>query len=311
MNIPLPRPFLVASAFLAGFIFASSLPAATIFQTVNSGSDAAHWGTALWGTPAAVPTAGNDYISDGAVTSALRTGNFSNSTFVGDTLTMRNGASLVVKTTNTTANFILESGAVLAMSETGTDTILGSVLVAASQSATFNSGDTGRTLAFNAVISGAGNIAIAQSTNTGGYTGTIRVQNTASTFSGTWTVNSGIFAGTTAGAFGTGDFIVNNTGTLDMRANFSGTTSSLTLNTGGLFDLSNGFSYTFETVTVGGTALNAGSYAYTDLSPTLQAFFVSGTDTFTVLSSIPEPSTYAMVGGVIALVAAVVRRRRS
>ncbi|MFA6287347.1 MAG: cellulase family glycosylhydrolase [Opitutaceae bacterium] len=287
-------PTLLVAATLAAFFHLAPAHAATVTQTVNSGSDTAHWGTALWGTPAAVPTAGNDYISDGAVTSALRTGNFTNSAFVGNTLTMRNGATLVVKTTNTTANFILESGAVLAMSENGTDTILGSVLVAASQSATFNSGDSGRILAFNAVISGAGNIAIAQSTNTGGYTGEIRVQNTSSTFSGTWTVNGGVLAGTTAGAFGTGDFVVNNNGKLDIRANFGGpsTTSSLTLNTGGLLDLSNGFSYTFAAVTVGGTALPPGTYTYAGLTAAQRAFFINGTDSFTVLGSgaVPPPT---------------------
>ena len=140
MKTYLPRP--VVAALLAAIASAPCVRSATITQTVNSSSDSVTWNSSVWGTPAAAPTSGNDYIADGAVTPALRTGNFSNSSFNGDSLTMRNGSTLVDKTTNVTANFILESGAGIGMSENGTDIITSAstILVASSQSASFGSG---------------------------------------------------------------------------------------------------------------------------------------------------------------------------
>lgn len=96
---PTHRMFLAASALplLAG----ATARAADITQTVDNKS----WLDPIWGSPAAVATAGNNYISiTGSTTNVVRSspaGSTTNGTtdFPGDTLTIPSGSRLVLKQT--------------------------------------------------------------------------------------------------------------------------------------------------------------------------------------------------------------------
>lgn len=267
---PSSRIARVAVCTALACLAAHSADAATIYQ-----SAAGNWNNTIWGEPAAAPTAGNNYIADGTVVATLGTSNSgSGESFAGDSLTLRNGV-IFTASRNVTENFILESGAVMrAANRNITVTAVSTVLVAAGESVVFDS--TNREFTFAGTLNGGGNITVR------GTSGSVIIANAANTFNGNWAVESG---------------------TLDLAHAFNSTTSSLTL-TGGKFDLSNGVSYTFGSVVLGDQSLSAGTYSYADLSPTLQAFFIAGTDSITV-APIPEPSTYALLlgGGALALAA--------
>jgi hypothetical protein len=250
---------------------APSTQAATITQSVNSTSDSAiHWMGAIWGSPAAIPSSGNDYISDGAITSILRTGSAASGvTFPGTSLTLRNGVNFLVKR-NASANYIAESGAIFSAG-VNSRSINGTLLVASPQTTTFNSGSNAFT--FNALISGSGVITVQ-----GSGIGEVLVTNPANTFDGAWIVASGTLVGAANGVFG------------------DGSTATLTVAPGGKFALDTGFDHTFYAVTLDGVTLPSGTYGWSDLSVAQQAFFLQGNDHITVASApTPPPVTYYQV----------------
>ena len=300
---PLPRTarsrLPVLATLAAGVaLLGSALHGATIFQTVDqaSGGTSTNWSEAVWGDPAASPTSGNDYVSDGMT---LRTNNNSGTTtFAGDTLTMIN--STLIFRRSSRANFILDGATFSAVTNGAID---GTMLLAAGKTATFDT--NGRLPSLTATLSGSG-------TFTKSGAGTLTVTNAANTFTGTWVVTQDILTSSTAGSFDTvGTFDVTG-GLLDIGYAFNGTDTNLTLGGTGTFDLSNGFNHTFASVSIAGTTLAAGTYSYGDLDAAQQAFFVSGADTFTVAgATIPEPSTYALLGGIGTLLFACRHRRKS
>lgn len=292
------RPRLSLAALVAGAaLLLPSLNADTFYQTVDQagGGTSTNWTEAIWGTPAAAATAGNDYISENMT---LRTNNNSGTTtFAGDTLTMIN--SNLIFRRSSRANFILDGASFSAVTSGAID---GTILLAAGKTATFDTNT--RTPSLTATLSGSGTF-----TKTG--VGTLTVTNAANTYTGTWVVTQDTLTSSTAGSFDTvGTFDVSG-GTLDIGYAFNGSATDLSLSGTGLFDLGNGFNYTFASVSIGGTSLASGTYGYADLSVSQQAFFVSGSDTITVVgTTIPEPSVGALLGGIGTLLFTVGRRRK-
>ncbi len=268
--MPAPQTLLLTAAFAASVLFApQAASAATITQSVDSTSDSTiHWMGPIWGSPADYPSAGNNYVSDGAVTGTLRTGSAASGiTFSGDSLTLKNGVNFVVKR-SATANYIAESGAVFLAAAEG-KSINGGIVVADGQNAVFNS--NARAFTFNAGLSGAGVITVQ-----GSGSGETIVTGTANTFSGDWIVESGTLVGLSTDALGTG--------------------STLSLSGTGLFALDTGYNHTFSAVTIDGTPLASGTYGWSDFSTGQQAYFLNGSDQLIVDGvAPPEPVTYYQV----------------
>ena len=265
-----PQNLFLAAALAASALLAPQTVSATIItQSVDSTSDSTiHWMGPIWGSPADYPAAGNDYISDGAVTGTLRTGSAgSGITFAGDTLTLRNGVSFVVKR-SATANYIAESGSVFFAAAEG-KSINGGILVADGQTAVFNS--NARAFTFNAAITGAGGITVQ-----GSGVGETIVTGADNTFSGDWIVESGTLVGLADGALGTD--------------------STLSLTGTGLYALDTGYDHAFATVTIDGTPLASGSYGWSDFGAGQQAHFLTGADLLIVAGATgSEPVTYYQV----------------
>ncbi|HBR95637.1 MAG TPA: hypothetical protein DEA90_15870 [Opitutae bacterium] len=295
---------------------AATVHGAEIYQTVQ-GSDSQHWGTAIWGDPASVRITedpDNIYVTDGSTSaSAARSGNYSNSGFGNNTLKLINGAGFVNKAQYVNeANFILEGNSSLsAGDQTGTygNTFTSSttIFVDAGQSGQFNAGPAARKQRFASFISGSGTInAVGEDATTINY-----IQQSGNTFSGLWTVSTSTLASLSDGSFGTGSFLINDGGVLDISYEFrdATSTSTLTIETGGLFQLNSGITSYFNSITLNGIALDAGTYTFSDLDAGKQAFFtdIDGTGSFTV---VPEPTTTALMIGSLLLGFTLIRRRK-
>jgi hypothetical protein len=99
---------------LAGItvFFAMAASAALINQTVSN----LDWNSAVWGDPAAAPTAGNDYVAD--MTTVRIQADASSGTFWGDSVTINSGATALSKLTGTniatvSGTFTLNGGVLL------------------------------------------------------------------------------------------------------------------------------------------------------------------------------------------------------
>ncbi len=266
-----------------------------ITQSVNSTNDSSsNWNTAIWGDPAAVPSFGNSYISDGSITPYLRTGNYNNANF-DYTLTLINGVTLINKSSNVNfVDIILEDNSVLHAGDNGnTFQETTTIYVAGGQSGTlYSDGNPNvRTQTFESIISGSGTL------NASGFqtSDSNIIDQSLNTFSGLWTVSTSTLVGVSDGSLGTGSFEVNSGGVLDIQYGFSdsGTTSGLSVSTGGLFNLNSGITSYFNAVSLGGSALGAGTYSYGDLDGGQQAFFSDADGTGSIVV-IPESSTLGL-----------------
>lgn len=135
----------LSAALAAGFLALPSAHAATIVQTVSAGGGV-DWNAALWDSPAAAPTAGNDYVTAAGLIASggtsLGTGTNVTSrirlvstglTFAGDSLTVSAGTEILGKNAGTySANIILNGGIIRwAPDATSSATLGGTINVAA------------------------------------------------------------------------------------------------------------------------------------------------------------------------------------
>ena len=115
-----PRTLPRAAVIFGLVLFTSCLvQAAIITQTVDGGGSSDNWNDALWGSPAAVPTAGNDYVmADFGAGIDLRILDNAGNTFAGDSLTVVSDTVLIMKQENNptatiNGNLILDGGRLL------------------------------------------------------------------------------------------------------------------------------------------------------------------------------------------------------
>lgn len=210
-NIRTKALFPGATIFGAILFAAATVPAATIFQTVNQASSG-QWTDAIWGSPPAVATAGNDYIS--AMVSgthfAVRTINTATQiqSFAGDHLIISNGCALYLKNagTNCDANIILDGGQIIehgtvsptspvwlggtlqVNSSTNTLGVQGSYSGANFFNLGSDQGGGNHDIWLQANVSGNGSIIVNMLPNT---PNTLALLGTNTAFTGAWTNNNG------------------------------------------------------------------------------------------------------------------------
>lgn len=272
---------------------ATASHAATIVQTVGN----IDWNANMWGSPAAAPTAGNDYVTATGVTNDLVriSANGGSSTFGGASLRIVSGTAGLLKNSNSTStingSLILDGGLINHGPNGGDTSNLAATLdvdgFEVRSASEIQIGNAAGNLTVTAPLTGAGNLALY---GTNSQTGDIVSFNGISAFTGT--INLGTSGALTLG-FGTADYTFSNTlnilGTSVLQVN-NGQTLTFTL--GDLIDPVNG-------------AVAVGTYTGAGLTG-LGANYANNGGTLVV---IPEPS--AALLGLACLSAVFLRRRRA
>ncbi|MGN6555919.1 MAG: beta strand repeat-containing protein [Verrucomicrobiota bacterium] len=206
MNTALQMKMRPTSIILVGAILSAGLTARAvdINQTVTQTSGQNWAVTASWGTPAAVPLPGTNYITPN--TFSVRTPDQSApSTFPGDKLTINSGGTLQIKNGNgaASANLVLNGGSIKHNTGNGNGSTLtnspiaGTLLVAAdSLIGAFGGGGT-KSIWVQSAVSGTGNLKIDMLFTTN----VLSLSGNNSGYSGNWTNLTGrmeIWSGTTA-----------------------------------------------------------------------------------------------------------------
>jgi hypothetical protein len=156
--------------------------------------------------------------------------------------------------------------------------------------------DAGYTI--NAFLTGAGQIEFHDLGYVIGNGNTMNITGNTNTYSGTWNVVQGTLLGTGTNALGTNSITVGADGALETAYNINNPNGTLTLNGRMLLHQND----TFQSVSVGGAALFAGSYSFAYLSAQYPAYFPaawplqsgssvsSGSGSLTVLAGPPPPT---------------------
>lgn len=301
----------VAAFLTAGLLAASTANAATITMDASDAFGVSSFNAGTNWTGNAAPIAGNDYSTNGFT---LRTpANTSSHTFAGDSLTVTTGSSFSFKGTSSSAtitvgSLILDGGSLATIITS--DFHLAGGLSVTGNGGMLNSQD--KNLYVDSVLSGSGALSVIDSNGATNGSNTVFFTNGSNTYNGTLTVGN--------------SFNLTSTGKLNFAIGANGVNNSVmgagTAAFDGIFafDLSG--------------AASSGSWTIVDISTLNESFtgtFIvegwtdngddtwgSGTYTFSELTgllttaAIPEPSTYAMLTGALALgFVAIGRRRRN
>ncbi|MGD7651626.1 MAG: hypothetical protein ACQCXQ_00325, partial [Verrucomicrobiales bacterium] len=284
---------------------------ADVIDLAVSGSD---WNSACWGDPPVAPVPGNDYRVWNSRQIMVNT---NGDTFAGDHLLVESNGRLILKTSDAvdliTANVILDNGAILNGGAGNYQQRLGGTIDNIGSGYSLvrgNSAPTGdkKKLVFTSTITGTGGFKIndADTAQT-----EVVIVGDNSGFSGDWLLNNRAYLrmkGTDGAAgLGSGNVEVLSGGRLQIEADCT-STGSLAVATGATWTLhADGDALQFGTVSIGGTPLAAGVYAFADLVVDYSNEVNGATSgTLTVASSGPvEPATIvgieAVSNGLMAL----------
>jgi len=221
--------------FLVLFITAAGMAAPAFGQIVLT-VDNDGWQEATWGTPAAVATAGNDYVVDGS--NAANNTRVETAAFAGDSLSLINGGEAGFKSSGS-ANWILDGGILKHVQLNGTYAIEGTVDVQGASTINTNNG----IFSLDATLSGSAGLAFANGTSTTGPRGMILN-------------GGGSYSGTMDFQFSSGLYFV--------RFGNSYTNATVPSSGSGTYDLLNDVS--FAGFSWDGITLNPGTYNATDLT---------------------------------------------
>jgi hypothetical protein len=148
---------------LPALLAATTAHADTITQTMDN----IDWNAAMWGTPAAAPTPGNDYVTALVGTNRFRiSADGTSSTFAGDSLTVATGTRALMKNTDgTTAtiggNLTMDGGLLsLAANSVGSATLDVSQFIVTTNGAHIDVANNGMTLTIAGTLTGPGDILI-------------------------------------------------------------------------------------------------------------------------------------------------------
>jgi hypothetical protein len=316
MNMSYPPASVARSIASLAFIAIPVLhaSAAVIVQTVNDGTNG-NWNTrAIWGTPAATPTAGNDYVTGTGFAAAGATNLGVSVTgrirdtgvapFAGNSLTIVSGSELLLKNlanATSTANIILNGG-VIRYAPTGGSaaTLAGNLNVAAESWLGTNNGVV-TTFTVASAITGNSILHIAAgSGDSSNLSSTISFTGDLSGFTGTFNLGGGTRTGGAKDA------------TLDFGQDYFLPGVALVMGQTASADFLNlDQNLTFGSFSFASTALPAGTYSAANLNTLFgnggQFIDLAGTHTLTV---VPEPSAAALLAGAGCGLAALGRRRR-
>ena len=290
-----------AAAILAT---ALSTQAATITQTV-AGAFGSNWNSAIWGSPAAAPTTGNDYVTASGLFASGSTGLGANvtgriresgTTFGGDSVTISSATEILMKQNNgsTSNGDVIMNGGVIRLSPDNA----GSAILAGTLNITSSSVlgvvqhvAAGTTLTISSTVTGSGDMRLAA----------------ANTSNSTVTNHAIVFSGNLTGYSGTIDVGGGNQAlTLNLAQAYNLPDLTLTYGNHSSADILNlTHNIAIGAFSFGATQLDVGTYTAAQLN----SLFGSGSQ-FTganTLTVIPEPGT-ALLGlfGMLALL----RRRR-
>ncbi len=277
---------------------APSSPAATIYQDESQGSAvSAGWtATSIW-NPNGAASSGNDYINP--ATYVIRTPEAGNSTFAGDSLTIR--GTLALKSSNdksytNTVNDLRLDGAMISAFTSGagrTQTLNGKITVLSDSTLSPGNASEDRHFNFGAQVTGSAQLIINSSNNTSIAT----IANSANTFSGTWKMVKGKLVFSNAGAVGNGDVWITG-GTLQIQGNWNAPAS---LNVAGGTIAVDTYNWIVDALSIGANNLSNGTYTVAQLNTYGTGTFTGTTGTIEV---IPEPASLGVLGlAALALVA--------
>ncbi len=276
--------------------------------TITLKRDSNDWNLGSDWSDGHTPSAGSDYLNSSYV---LRTKEVSSSTFSGGSLTIGSSGTLALKATTQAANnltLVAGSGSgatIVNYLNAGKVTLAGSMAISGTGNVTINANQSNRNITVSAPITGTVGQTINIHAASGGQ---VKISSSGNAFTGAWSV-SGILEGIADGSLGSGDFTVNAGGSLDF--DYDATANSLTLlgSTGALLVNQSGLDLTFNAATIGGNALAAGTYTFSDLATTYGTGLIKisngGTGTLTV---VPEPASVAVLVGLGAL--GMLKRKR-
>ena len=284
------------------------------------------------GWPGGVPpTAGHDYVVDGAV---LRTGSDSkDATFLGDSLTLKNGAALARQGSKaaqqlyTIGSLVLDGGAVVNASATDSGMALAGEILLRSAGGVLLSGAgemagtffSARTITVLADIGGSGQLLLGVSDGVAATASTVTtLAGSHNAYTGGTRVVDGVRL-RVAETSRLGGNVAGNDVVLDAA---SGVTLTSATNMGAaqklilaegmeagavVFDFAGEMRLAGFSFDAGTSWLDAGNYAVADLNALYGGNVFAGTGSVTV---VPEPSTYALAAGVLGVALLATRRKR-
>ncbi len=254
----------------------------------QSWETASTWSDGLAASVSAVSKPGSAYFSP--ANTALRTPpGAASSTFPGNTIEFQgNGtftttiagsgsSALIMKTSNGgIVNFpklIMNGGQIFNFVDSGGNTVLGGEIEIRANTPVYAADDTSaRSIRIQAKLTGSGTIeyrAYSGATFNPATVASLNISNAANTFNGTWNVVLGTLVGSSPGALGTNTLTVGAQGALQTTYSINNPNGALVLN--GRLNLTR--DHTFKSVTVNGTALNAGTYSWAQLNAAYPANF--------------------------------------
>ncbi len=304
---------LVSALACTTLLGAGSVQAATFTQTVGGSPS---WLNDIWGTPAAAPSAGNDYVmaliapnTETIVRTSPRGGTGDgNTTFPGLSLTVTANTRFLIKqlvnqgatidgdplTPGAQGTLILNGGRVsfAPNSSTGAGRAglnLSSIQV--NSNVIFDNTDLGLGIIYNAPLAGSGNITIQKETGA--------------------MVNRAVTTFGSAGSY-TGTITVNSFNTLDFETTTALFNGAVVLSSGannGQLNVRNGITFVEGDLLAGAAVVPVGVYTGASLdalNTTLGATYFVGAGTLTVVP-IPEPASLALLA--VGAGAMLLRRR--
>ena len=270
----------------------TSVQALVVTQTVANQD----WNNAIWGSPAAAPTSGNDYVTDSTYNPLRASNSGGASTFGGDNLTIAAGSRLLVKnqggSSSTVTGDMTVQGALIQYGPTGSTNsgtlAAGSIILSGNNEFV----DSGTNFTVYSTLTGSGNLYFGNQT-AGTPTNQISISG-ISGYTGTLTV------GDTLGIYGVSR--QQNPLTIDFSSLDYHFLDTFTLLNSSILNVNDGQTLTFGRGDLldGATAIDPGTYTANTLGTSF-----SGTGTIIV---VPEPSTIILAG--LGLAGLCLRRRR-
>ncbi|MHA3774619.1 PEP-CTERM sorting domain-containing protein [Verrucomicrobiota bacterium sgz303538] len=326
-----------ASALTAAAVIslARQATAANLTTTsVQASGDTNNWNSAIFGSPASSPTAGNTYevLSGARVRSPNGTANSGGTgaanqgfTFVGDRLQLDGtgftsttgvaGASAELRFKasfdNITYNFpgvgsnagLVLNGGILNDGDDRIITIAGKIEAVAGTTSSINPGGSATTdisaargFLFTATLSGSGGLTLDYGHDITAATPALQLNTSSPSFSGLWTINAGWLKAVGTDSLGTGSVVVSGSQNAStLDLDYNWNNPAASLTLSGPNSkLRLDQDITLGAVIIDGMPLTAGTYTTTQLQTQFPSYIATGSNPSSTLTVVPEPANLAM-----------------